>query len=240
MRVRVDLLPRAPYPDVVILVDVLRASTSVTMLLAKGATEVLITPSLRAARACAKDALLFGEREGIPPEGFHHGTSPAEIADLSLSGQRLIYTSENLPQALDAVREARAVFLGGFRNARAVTEAALALAREEIAIVAVGHHRREALDDAIAAGFLAKRIVMRRPEAALVDAAQMAMALLKAFPDPQEALWQSAAGQFLSGLGYVDDLALASLISHDRAVPVLRGIEYCADRPFYRFIRYEA
>ncbi len=234
MRVRVELWPRGPYRDVVLLVDVLRASTSIGLLLEKGASEVLVTASLRVARELPAD-LRLAEREGILPEGFHHSTSPVEIGKLDLSGRRVVYTSENLPRALALAHGARVVYLGSFRNARAVTRAAIRAAQEEIAVVAVGHRGHEALDDALGAGFLAKKLLRALPKAAPDDGSLIASSLLRAFPDPQEALWHSASGRLLRSRGFTEDLARASLISHDRAVPRLSGIESHLGRAVYRF-----
>ncbi|AEB11706.1 2-phosphosulfolactate phosphatase [Marinithermus hydrothermalis] len=238
MRVRVDLLPKGQYNDLVILVDVLRATTSISILLARGAREVWVSPSLRAIRACAQEGdLLLGEREGIPPEGFHYGTSPAELVKLEVEGRRIYYSSDNLPWALEQITGYKHLLLGAFRNARAVLEAAHALAKEEIALVGAGFERAEGLDDTLVAGFLAKKLIRTYGEdrVQLADAARMSIALLKAFPDPQEALWQSGAGQFLARLGYTEDLAYASLISQDPVVPLLSERIEHEGRPLYRF-----
>ncbi len=235
MRVRVELWPRGPYPDVAVLVDVLRASTSIGLLLARGAREVWVTGSLRAAREFPAD-LRLAEREGLPPEGFHHGTSPVELLRLPAAGLRVVYTSENLPRALDLTRGARAVFLAGLRNARAAAGAAARAARQEVAVVAVGHRGREALDDVLGAGFLAKKLLRSLPGAEPDDGARIAASLLRAFPDPQEALWQSASGRLLRSLGQAEDLAQASLIARDPAAPRLAGLERHRGRTLYRFV----
>ncbi len=234
MRVRVELFPRGPYSDVVLLVDVLRASTSIALLLSRGAREVWVTASLRVARELPAD-LRLAEREGLPPEGFDRGTSPAELLELDLGGRRVVYTSENLPRALALAQGARAVLLGAFRNARAAVRAAARLAETEVAVVAVGHRGREALEDALGAGFLAKALA-RAQGADPDDGARIAAALLKAFPDPQEALWQSASGRLLRDLGYLEDLAQASVIGVDPAVPRLAGVDSHRGRAVYRFV----
>ncbi len=235
MRVSVELLPRGPYPDVVLLVDVLRASTSIALLFERGAREVIVTPSLRLARELDAD-LALGEREGIPPEGFFASTSPAEILKLDLAGQRVVYTSENLPGALALAQNARHVLLGAFVNARAAVEKALDLAREEVAVVAVGHRGREALDDILTAGFLAKRLLRASKTAEADDAAQVATALLKVFPDPQEALWQSASGRLLVARGFTEDLAQATVIGRTRRVPRLTEAKSESGQPIFTLV----
>ena len=65
MRLKVDLIPRGPYEGVVIVVDVLRATTTTPLLFEKGLNELFITASLRAAREYAAQGnhLLLGERD---------------------------------------------------------------------------------------------------------------------------------------------------------------------------------
>ncbi len=224
MRLRVDLLPKNNYEDLVILVDVLRASTSIVMLLAHGAREVVVARTAKIALATREEGdILLGEHQGMPLEGFYHGTSPAELTQIKGEGRRILYVSDNLPRALSRIGRPQHLLLGTFRNAGAVTRAALSLAEREIAIACAGHARAEALDDTLAAGFLAKRLVRSLGlRTDLQDATRLSMALLKAFPDPQEALWQSAAGQLLRRLGFTEDLALATLISQDTVVPRLQ------------------
>ncbi len=238
MRVRVELLPRGPYADLVLLVDVLRASTSIALLFEKGAREVWVTGSLRLARELEAD-LTLGEREGLPPEGFAHGTSPAEILSLDLAGKSVAYTSENLPRALERAGDAKHLLLGAFVNAPAAVQAARRLAGKEIAVVAAGHGGEEALDDALASGFLAKKLIRGREEVQVNDGARIATALLKAFPDPQEALWQSASGQLLHARGFTEDLAHASIIGRTRQVPRLAERRQVRGVGLFRFLPHE-
>ena len=234
MRVSVELLPRGPYSDLVLLVDVLRASTSIALLFERGAREVRVTPSLRLARELEAD-LALGDREGIPPEGFFASTSPTEILGLELMGKRIVYTSENLPAALMRTKGARHVLLAAFVNGPAALRQARALAKEEAAVVAVGHRGKEALDDAVAAGFLAKKLLRAEAKAEPNDGARIAAALLKAFPDPQEALWQSTSGQLLVARGFTEDLAQASVIGRTSRVPRLVGYEEVRGQPVFTF-----
>ena len=233
MRVRVDLLPHMPAPDVAVIVDVLRASSAIALLLGRGASEVWVTASLRAARNL--EGLKLGEREGLPPEGFHHGTDLKTLSKIEVEGRRIVYTSENLPRALAALRGTPRLFLGSFRNARALL-AKLEGGTREVRLVASGHRGRVALDDTLAAGFLAKRLVRAGGEGE-GDGFLLATRLLKAFPDPQEGLWQSEVGRWLAGLGFTEDLALATLISHDPVVPELVRQEEALGRPVYVFAR---
>ncbi|PYE52949.1 2-phosphosulfolactate phosphatase [Deinococcus yavapaiensis] len=233
MRLKVDLLPGRDYTDVVILVDVLRATTAAPIVLER--TGLFVTPSLRAARRFAGDRglLLAGERDGLPPEGFNFSASPDDLRKATFD-RDVVLTTENGPRAIAHVQEARHVLLGSFFNARAVIEAALELATTDIAIVCAGMRGEEAIEDIVCAGFLARKLE-KTGRVETRDRVKLAQTLLRSFADPQEALAQSASGQLLMKLGLHEDLAVASLISHSTVVPRLLSGEDVEGHPVYRF-----
>ncbi len=243
MRLKVDLLPKSGYGDTVILVDVLRATTTAPIIL-EGAEQLFVTGSLAVARGFADsyNLLLAGEREGLPPEGFNYGASPADLRGLKFE-RDVVLTTENSPKAIEAVSGAKHVLLGSFYNARAVVDKALELATEEIAIVCAGMYGDETLEDIVCAGFFARRIQKLRGAAGeggagqveLKDAARLAISLLKAYPDVQEALMGSTAGGMLEKLGLLEDVAVSSLISQSECVPRLENILQWDGKNIYRF-----
>ncbi len=239
MRLRVDLIPRPPYGEsAVVLIDVLRATTSITVLLERGAREVWVTSRVSAARAFAREGdLLLGEREGIPPEGFHYGTSPRELEKLDVAGKKIIYTSDNLPGALEKVAHRERVYLAGFRNAAALLDRLQQDEADSVAVVCAGFRGAEALDDALAAGFLTRALRLRRgDDLRLSDAARLAASLLEAYPNPVEGLWTSASGRFLNRLGYGDDLAVAAWVDVNRALPALDKVKKVDGTALFRFV----
>jgi len=235
MRLKVDLLPKSGYGDTVILVDVLRATTTAPIIL-EGAEQLFITGSLAVARGFADsyNLLLAGEREGLPPEGFNYGASPADLRGLKFE-RDVVLTTENSPKAIEAVSGAKHVLLGSFYNARAVVDKALELAGEEIAIVCAGMYGDETLEDIVCAGFFARRIQKLSGEVELKDAAKLAISLLRAYPDVQEALMGSTAGGMLEKLGLLEDVAVSSLISQSTCVPRLENILQWDGKNIFRF-----
>lgn len=223
MRVRVDLLPKPPYDDVVVLIDVLRSSTVAPMLFENGLTELHVATKLKLARAFAQetDAILLGERAGVPPEGFNYGNSPSELVKIDMTGQHAVLVSENAPQMIPQLEGAKHLLLGSLYNANALVDRALELAQSSIYLVGCGLWGQEDLDDTVAAGYLASRFKQQNPNIDLEGAARLSMSLGRAFPDPLEALWYSSAGYFLRKLGAHDDLALASLVAQTDHVPEL-------------------
>lgn len=208
------------------------------MLFDNGLKQLHIVTRLSLARhvAQARGALLLGERGGLPPEGFNFGNSPAELCRQKMPDEAVL-VSENAPKILPKLHDARQLLLGSLYNASAVVQAACALSEGRIYLVCCGLLGQEDLDDSLAAGVMATLIKRQHPETTLTGGARLATALLRAFPDPLEALWRSSTGHYLRSLDMVDDLAVASLVSQSEAAPRLSEREMSEDGNIYTFIR---
>ena len=104
MRVDVALLPpsKSPTRETCLVVDVLRATSCMAVLLGRGAAAVYPAPSIDAARTLrnelGQDALLCGEVRALPPEGFDYGNSAMEFAGLDarvIAGRRVVVATTN-------------------------------------------------------------------------------------------------------------------------------------------------
>ena len=141
LRVDVTLMPEIrdwmPHGTrtVFIVVDVIRATTTLSMLFERGCRRVLIAPDIPSARAARDRAaadparglppLLAGEAGGLAPAGFDFGNSPAEIATREVTGRDVIFATTNGTRALRACVGGGAILAGALRNSRAVAAAAL-------------------------------------------------------------------------------------------------------------------
>lgn len=241
MRVNVDLLPRGSYrSEIVVLIDALRSCTAAPLAFDRGLTELFLTPSVRVAhRAAASGHLLLGERSGVPPEGFNHSNSPADLLHFDFSGRSAVLVSDNAPVVLGQLDGAREVLLASLYNASAAARLAATLSRQSgssISIVCCGFDGQEDLDDSLSAGFLTAELLRLEPDVTLEGAAKFSLSLLQAYPDPVEAFWHSVAGRYLRKLGRADDLAVAARVSLSNSVPRLVQAEEPAAEPLlYRF-----
>ena len=190
MRVDLAWLPpaEAPRDRTCVVVDVLRATSSVAVLLGRGLRGVYPAADIEAARALrarlGEGVLLCGERNALPPEGFDAGNSPTEFAhaDLGRWSEAVMATTNGTP-ALLACLAAPLVLAAAPLNAAATIEACLA-AERDVLLVCAGRRGQRASDDALAAALLVRRLVERgaAPEAnareglALLDAAGGALA----------------------------------------------------------------
>lgn len=220
----------------VVLIDVLRSCTVAPVLFDGGLTRLTLCDSLREARKAAADGkLLVGERAGVPPEGFNYGNSPSALSRADFRGREAVVVSDNAPKALPALAGASEVLLGSLYNGAAVASAVRAAGRERVSLVCSGYHGQEDLDDTMAAGFLAGEISRLASGVRFEGAARLAIGLLRAFPDPLEALWHSTAGLTLRRHELAEDLAVASMISQSDTVPRLAAIDAGRHADLYRF-----
>lgn len=115
-----------------IVVDVIRATTTLAVFFEREFRRVLVASSIATARearrALGPSYLLAGEEEGARPPGFDLGNSPAEAATSELRGRQIIFATTNGTRALRACEGGRAVLAGALRNARAVGALAYLLA----------------------------------------------------------------------------------------------------------------
>lgn len=225
---------------VAIVVDVLRASTSLVTMVERGGGPVYVAPTVDAARRAAADInspaalhaagggsrpLLVGEERGLPPEGFDYGNSPAELAAAPIAGRTVIFATTNGTPALHAAAGAAIVLVGCLRNAGAAAQAAWQATAEGEVIVIVCAGRSEnpggfGLDDLYAAGVIARHL-RQLGEVTLSDGAEAALLVASAEPDPLRLFRRTAAGRHIARLGLEADVAFAAEVDRVRAAPRL-------------------
>lgn len=180
MQLRVFNLPRQVAPEelsesTVVVIDLLRATSTICQALAAGAREVVpfleIDEALAAAKADRENVVLGGERHGKRIEGFDLGNSPSEYTAASVGGKRVFITTTNGTRALDHARQARRVLLGSFLNLSALVESLRNDARVDI--LCAGTDGKETLEDILAAGAIVE-LLSKRADRDLNEGAQNA------------------------------------------------------------------
>jgi 2-phosphosulfolactate phosphatase len=210
-----------------VVIDVVRASTTIAAALAHGATGIVPVASpeeaeARARRSAADGVLLGGERGGLPPPGFDLGNSPAEYTADRVAGRTVIFTTTNGTRALLAVAGAGRVAVGGFVNAGAVVRW-IGEGVGDTMFVCAGELGRFCLEDATCAGFFVHRLTAARPREHLTDAARAAATLyLRYERDLGEMLGHATWAQALIVRGRGADLPLCVATDAYDVVPVAR------------------
>jgi 2-phosphosulfolactate phosphatase len=157
---RVHKLPQAVDEkelsgSTVVVIDLLRATSTICQALASGAREVVpfleIDDALAAAKSAGRaDVVLGGERRGGKIPGFDVGNSPAEYTSEIVGGKRVFITTTNGTRAMHHARLASRVVLGSFLNLSAV----VASIKDEpsVNILCAGTDGSETEEDILAAG----------------------------------------------------------------------------------------
>lgn len=248
MFVEVCFLPRLlrnPAGKTCVVIDVLRASTTLVAAFERGLARAVIAPGPGAARRLARqlgpDVLLGGEVGGLAPRGFDLGNSPLEYLRADLTGRTLVFATSNGTRALRRAAGAAEVLVGSLANAGAVLDAALAAGRDVVFVCAGrGRGRAFGLDDAFTAGFFVDELVRRvgaspvpapdidlpgqSPPNQLVldDSAVAARQVCFGFGrDPLAAFRASAHGHRLIQMGLGADVEFAARVDLSRKIPRL-------------------
>ena len=212
----------------VLVIDVLRAGTTIVTALAHGAKAVLpasgADDALRLSNNLERDGvLLVGEQGYQRIEGFDAGNSPLEMTPERVNGMTLIITTTNGSPALLATDYAGPVFVGAAINFTAVAAAARAAFEEkgELIILCAGSEGRFALEDAYVAGRYARKILPSRSRGVEInDAAIAAQQLVRRYGEKWKvALSASAAARGLKELGMGADVVAATEIDKFDIVP---------------------
>ncbi|HLI05895.1 MAG TPA: 2-phosphosulfolactate phosphatase [Ktedonobacteraceae bacterium] len=216
--------------DVFIVIDVIRATTTIATVLGQGAERVLVAPTIERARAAAAKipgSLLCGERNVRPVAGFDYGNSPSQFAQLDLSGRTMILTTTNGTRAFYACPPEAARLAGSLYNAHAVTERALELARErggDIHLVCSGELGYFALDDAVCAGGLVLEMLHQQPHIPMLESADAAITLFRAY-EPPIILTRCNSARSVIEAGLSADTDFCMQISKSGIVPVVTGVD---------------
>lgn len=220
----------------VVVIDVLRATSTILEALSNGARAVCpaLTPeeaTVLAQRVGRRETLLCGERKGTRIDGFDLGNSPLEFSEERVSGKLLAMTTTNGTTALLAVAGARQVLLGSLLNLGAVADR-LAEEAEPVVVVCAGQEGRFALEDGACAGLLILALRDRLKRLATNDAGAAAAALAKPYRrrSPVALLRRSAGGRALVALGLAEDLEFCSQVDRLSLVPELRDRQITVPR----------
>jgi 2-phosphosulfolactate phosphatase len=207
MRITLSL-DRSYSVDLSIMVDALRASTTITTALQSFKTVIAVKTVEDALRAAdINKATLAGERDGAKIEGFDVGNSPVDIKNLA--GEVLVLTTTNGTRVLESMSSK--VLIGSFINARAVAQSALDLAEDHIDVVMAGVKGEFVIEDFLGAGAIISHLKDHKLD-------ELALASVMAFSD----------------VDLVDAAVRNSNSAHGlRALGLENDIEFCLKRDIY-------
>jgi len=204
-----------------IVVDVLRATSTIAQALAAGYSQVVCCEGVDEARALATTypgSLLAGERKCVRIEGFDFGNSPSEFVEPR--AERVILTTTNGTRALvAAATRCERVFAGSLVNLAAVVGAARQRGGD-IVVMCAGVLNEFAMDDAYVAGRIVELL-----GADTTDAAEAALRLCASFADARAGLSASQSARNLTTAGLDEDIDWCARESVLDVVPVVGAVD---------------
>jgi 2-phosphosulfolactate phosphatase len=223
VRVQVAFTPaEALSAPVGIVVDVLRATSTIAQALASGYRRVLCCAEVEEARdlaAAQGDAVLGGERSAVRIPGFDLGNSPSEYAGEPLASTLVLTTTNGTRLLLAAASRCDVVLVGSLLNLDAVVGAARASGGDHVGVMCAGVAGEFALDDAYVAGRIAAALGGDH-----ADSAVGAVRLARTYSGAEEALSASKSAANLRGAGLDSDVAWCARESVLDVAPRFRGM----------------
>ncbi len=222
---------------VCVVVDVLRASSTITAMFDAGCDEVMLTGSVddyiaRREAGESTGVLVCAENvAGNPREGADFGPSlRAMRGDFSLAARQVLMQTTNGTVAVHTLtnKGQEDIFVGCMRNAKAVMAAAVCCAQSKglgIYLVCAGRHVGETytIDDVYCAAYLVlcgqEAAEKAGAEVRLHDSARLAQMALNAYPGAAAAFADSASGAIMRGIGLPEDIELCAAKDVSAAVP---------------------
>ena len=207
-----------------LVIDVLRASTTMITALANGAAAIVPVGSSDEARlrraAAGNGTLLAGERRGDTVPGFDLGNSPLEMTAPRVEGKTVIFTTSNGTRALLACRQAASVGVAAVVNASAAARWAAAQGRD-VTLVCSGERGARSLEDHVGAGLVAAALHALVPAAVLTPGAAEARAEAERYRGDVARVGQDSAwARHLRRSGRGADVAFCLCLDTSALVPV--------------------
>jgi 2-phosphosulfolactate phosphatase len=212
----------------VVIVDVLRASTTVATALGNGAKTVIPLEGADEVISRSKEfartgVLLAGEQKMLPIAGFDLGNSPQDFTPEVVEGKTILITTTNGTRTLLGVQGARDIVIASYVNFTAVLAMMKLAARSntDIAIICAGEEGSFTLEDAACAGRYVRAIPKRADTVVWNDASSASVLIERKYGDNIEKVFkESSHGQALESAGFGDDLTAAAEVDSYPVVPI--------------------
>jgi 2-phosphosulfolactate phosphatase len=219
---------------VAVVIDVLRATSSIATAISSGCRRVIPAENKDQAlslRLCRPEALLGGEIGGKKIDGFDLGNSPTEYSPEAVGGREVIMSTSNGTRAVLAAARGGAgpTFIASFLNLGSVARrvwSEMSGKEKHLTIICSGSLGKPSLEDFACAGALAKRVVALAGDRplSLDGSTKRAIQVFENYEgNIGEILEASPHGQDLKSMGFGEDLRRAAALDSLDVVPVFDG-----------------
>jgi len=211
-----------------VVIDVLRASSTIITALTNGAKEVVPVGTVEFAVKVSGgifggQTLLGGERNTKKIEGFALGNSPSEYTTEIVSGKSIVFYSTNGSRAIVKAKYSTNLFICSFNNLKALAKHIKKL-NEDVVVLCAGNNNFFSLEDSVCAGMLTSELIAGNKSFELTDASTSALTLFKSFgKNIFKLLSETDHGQLLINNGFEDDLKSCSELDSTDVIPFYAG-----------------
>lgn len=207
--------------SIVLMIDVLRASTTIAACMHNGAKEVIpcdtLDKAVKVYSSLSKEVrFLGGERNGVKPSGFDAGNSPLEFTSDNVTGKSVILSTSNGTKTFLKAKLARKRIIASFVNHNVVRDFLFNHIKEsesketKIFILCSGTNGRLSYEDIICAGSYIQELTTHFTVDKLSDSAEIARTLFNLHrKDMKDVLIKSEHARRLIELGYAEDIDTA-------------------------------
>ena len=207
-----ELTPPNNLPECAVVIDVLRATTTIATALNAGAEAVQVfsdIDKLKEVSNCwlPEKCLRAGEREGAQIKGFDLGNSPLVCTSEMVRDKRLFLTTTNGTRALQRVENSTTVVTAAMVNRQATVRYLLGTQPESIGLVGAGWQGGYSIEDTVCAGAIAQALLLANVITIGNDEVIAAITLYNQWQENLLELFRKAShGQRLLGLNCEEDL----------------------------------
>ena len=211
-----------------VVIDVLRASSTIITALTNGAKEVVPVGTVEFAVKVSGgifggQTLLGGERNTKKIEGFALGNSPSEYTTEIVSGKSIVFYSTNGSRAIVKAKYSTNLFICSFNNLKALAKHIKKL-NEDVVVLCAGNNNFFSLEDSVCAGMLTSELIAGNKTFELTDASTSALTLFKSFgKNIFKLLSETDHGQLLINNGFEDDLKACAELDSTDVIPFYAG-----------------
>lgn len=208
-----------------VVVDVLRATTTIITALMNGAKEIVPVGSVEFAMKASSNmfggqTLICGERNAKKIDGFNLGNSPLEFTNDVIGGKSLVFFTTNGTKAIVKAKYSDEVIIASFLNISAVAKYLVEL-NKPFEILCAGKNNSFCLEDTVFAGKLIAEILMQTEDVELSDSGLAAAAIAKTFGKNLKKMFaESEHGKFLIENGFEEDLKYCAKQNVTEDIPV--------------------
>lgn len=213
--------------NVVVVVDIFRASSTIITALYNGARQVVPFSTTEevtkeAVKYPADKVLKCGERKGYKCSGFDLGNSPREYTRKQVYNKTLLFTSTNGSQVFAKSTSARKILIGGFLNVETVVDC-IVKNKMDCVIACAGNYGRISIEDTVCAGMILALLNKIDKNMEMSDAAVTSMIMFQYFKDDfQSIIRESSHGRYLASIGKKRDMRYCLKINTFNCLPIFK------------------